>query len=414
MNTPTDPTTRRASDRMAAILPMLIIFLIAGACVAPPQDTRGRGREEAVTSEADLTPMPAARLVTATQTPTRVAADDPTPTPLVPLSEIISGGPPPDGIPPIDDPKYVPIDEADAWLAGREPVIAVDINDEVRAFPLQIMTWHEIVNTELGGEPVTVTYCPLCNTALVFDREVRGTILDFGTSGRLYKSALVMYDRQTESWWSQVLGQAIVGELTGTQLDFLPATIVSWADFKATYPDGLVLSRETGYARPYGANPYARYDQAGQRPFLFRGEIDSRLDAMERVVGVEMNGEAVAYPFGVLEEERVVADRVGGEDVVVFYYPGTTSALDSNQIAESRDVGAAAVFRPMTEAGQELTFALHDDGQIVDEQTGSAWNVLGQAISGELEGRRLKPIVHGNHFWFAWAAFNPGTRVYGG
>jgi hypothetical protein len=404
----------RTAGQSGTILSVLAVVLVVTACVGPAVDPTGRGGGAPLVSEPEVEqPLTATALPpAATQTPTNTAAANPTPTPLVPLSEIISGGPPPDGIPPIDEPKYVAISGADEWLAGREPVIAVEINGVARAFPLQIMTWHEIVNTEFGDKPVTVTYCPLCNTALVFDRELNGTVYDFGTSGRLYNSALVMYDRQTGSWWSQVLGRAIVGELTGTQLEFLPAAIVSWADFKTTYPNGLVLSRETGHQRSYGANPYARYDRPGNRPFLFRGEIDQRLDAMERVVGVELNGEAVAYPFGLLEEARVVADSVSGEDVVVFYYPGTASALDSNRIAEARDVGAAAIFHPVTQEGRELTFTADDDGDIVDEETGSTWNILGQATSGELEGHILEPVVHGNHFWFAWAAFNPETEVY--
>lgn len=268
------------------------------------------------------------------------------------------------------------------------------------------------MNDEFAGKPVTVTFCPLCNTALAFDRELNGTVYDFGTSGRLYNSALVMYDRQTGSWWSQVLGLAIVGELTGTQLTFLPAAIVSWADFKTAHPDGLVLSRETGYRRAYGANPYALYDAPGNRPFLFRGKIDPRLQAMERVVGVEFDGEAKAYPFSTLAEERAVADVVGGRDIVVLYSPGTASALDRESIADSRDIGAAAVFDPELN-GQSLIFSVDGGGQIVDEQTGSVWNILGEAISGPMEGKQLTPIVHGNHFWFAWAAFYPETSIYG-
>lgn len=337
-------------------------------------------------------------------------AAEPTPTPLVPLEDIISGGVAPDQIPPIDAPKFVDIDSADEWLEGREPVISVEVNDIAKAYPLQILTWHEIANDRFGDQPVTVTYCPLCNTALVFDREVNGTVYDFGTSGRLYNSALVMYDRQTESWWSQVMGQAIVGELTGTQLEFLPAAIVSWSDFKKTHPSGKVLSRNTGHQRPYGTNPYASYDAPGNRPFLFKGEVDTRLKAMERVVGVKINGEAKAYPFSVLAKERVVSDTVGGRDIVVFYYPGTASALDQSSIARSRDVGAAAVFAPVLE-GEKLTFSVEDDGDIVDDKTGSTWNVLGEATSGPLEGEQLTSIVHGNHFWFAWAAFNPETDI---
>ncbi|MFQ5341753.1 MAG: DUF3179 domain-containing protein [Anaerolineae bacterium] len=416
------------------LLLLVLFMLLVSACAAPAQPAGspaevqqpGPGQPEADApggeSPADSGQPPA--VVPPTQTPEAEPTAEPeegkgesadplaTPTPLVPLDEIISGGPPPDGIPPIDEPKFVTIESAAEWLTDKEPVIAIRLNGVAKAYPLQIMTWHEIVNDEFAGKPVTVTFCPLCNTALAFDRELNGTIYDFGTSGRLYNSALVMYDRQTGSWWSQVLGLAIVGELTGTQLTFLPAAIVSWADFRTAHPDGLVLSRDTGHSRPYGSNPYALYDAPGNRPFLFRGKIDPRLQAMERVVGVEMDGEAKAYPFSVLAEERAVADKVGGRDIVVFYYPGTASALDRQSIAESRDVGAAAVFDPELD-GQLLTFSVDEEGQIVDEQTGSVWNTLGEASSGLMEGKQLTPIVHGNHFWFAWAAFYPETSIYG-
>lgn len=407
---------------------LLALFLFVTACAAPASP----GQISAPQADTELTAQPAesqpeVERPRATEAPTEApeteapaesteaeedaTAAKPTPTPLVPLSEVISGGPPPDGIPPIDNPKFIAVEEVGEWLTDREPVIAVELNGVAKAYPLQIMTWHEIVNDEFGDEPVTVTFCPLCNTALVFDREVNGTVYDFGTSGRLYNSALVMYDRQTKSWWSQVMGQAIVGELTGTQLKFLPSAIVSWADFKASHPNGLVLSRETGHRRPYGANPYARYDSPGNRPFLFRGEIDPRLQAMERVVGVEFDGEAKAYSFSALAEERVVADTVGGRDIVVFYYPGTASALDQRSIADSRDVGAAAVFDPELD-GERLTFSIDEAGNVVDDQTGSTWNILGEATGGPMEGKKLTPIVHGNHFWFAWAAFNPETAVF--
>lgn len=370
-----------------------------------PTESSPQSESDDASSDPDLT------YPTSDAAQSEPASPAPTPTPLVPLDDVISGGVGPDQIPPIDDPEFVSAEEADEWLEDREPVIAVEVNDVDKAYPLQIMTWHEIVNDEFDGRPVTVTFCPLCNTALVFDREVNGTVYDFGTSGRLYNSALVMYDRQTRSWWSQVMGQAIVGELTGTQLEFLSAAIVSWGDFKTAHPNGQVLSRDTGYRRSYGVNPYARYDSPGSRPFLFKGEIDQRLDAMERVVGVEVNGDAKAYPFSVLADERVVRDTVGGRDVVVFYYSGTASALDQQNIAQSRDVGAAAVFEPALD-GDKLTFDVDEEGNIVDEQTGSIWNILGEATSGPLEGEALTPVVHGNHFWFAWAAFNPETEIF--
>jgi hypothetical protein len=259
--------------------------------------------------------------------------------------------------------------------------------------------------------PVVVTFCPLCNTAIAFERTLDGQVLDFGTTGRLRFSNLIMYDRQTETWWQQATGEAIVGELTGRQLKFIPAAIISWADFKAAHPNGKVLSRETGYRRPYGQNPYAGYDSVNLQPFLYKGpRTPDVLPPMARVITLDLNGEAVAYPYDVLQQVRVVNDTVGGVPVVVFWTPGTASALDSAAIAQGRDVGAANAFSRELD-GQLLTFRLDGD-RITDEQTGSEWNVLGEAISGELEGRQLTPVVSINHFWFSWAAFRPETRIY--
>lgn len=329
----------------------------------------------------------------------------------VPYSEILSGGPPKDGIPAIDEPKFISVDEADAWLKPQEPVILLQIGDNARAYPLQILMWHEIVNDTVGGVPVTVTFCPLCNTGIAFDRTLDGQVLGFGTTGRLRFSNLIMYDRQTESWWQQATGEAIVGELTGRKLTLLAASIISWADFKAAHPDGTVLSRDTGYSRAYGQNPYVGYDDVNQSPFLYVGpETPDVLPAMARVVTVDLNGEAVAYPYEVLQKVHVVNDAVGGTPVVVFWVPGTASALDAGTLAAGRDVGTAVAFSRELE-GQTLTFRF-DGGRITDEQTGSEWDVLGRGVSGELAGRELTPVVTINHFWFSWAAFKPETRVY--
>ena len=230
-------------------------------------------------------------------------------------------------------------------------------------------------------------------------------------SGFLRNSDLVMFDRQTDSWWQQLTGEAVVGELTGALLEVAPSSTVSWEDFKATYPEGRVLSRDPGFGFDYGFNPYVGYD-SDETPFLFSGELDDRLSPIERVVAVELNGEAVAYPFSLLEEERVVHDTVGGESIVVFLQPGTASALAEQNIAEARDVGASGVFLPEA-AGRTLTFRADADG-FVDDETGSRWNVLGKAVEGPLAGEELTPIVHGDHFWFAWAAFKPETRVFDG
>ena len=301
----------------------------------------------------------------------------------VPYREIRSGGVGRDGIPPIDDPAFVSVSDAGAWLADAEPVIALEVSGQAKAYPLQILLWHEIVNDDLAGLPVTVTYCPLCNSAVVFDRTLNGTVHDFGVSGNLRNSDLVMWDRQTQSWWQQLTGEAIAGELAGAQLRFVPAQIVSWAAFAREFPDGTVLDRP-GRGRPYGDNPYPFYDDLGSYPFLFDGQADPRLPPKERVAAVEINGEAAAFPYPLLGQKRVVHAVVGGEDIVVFFDFGTASALGRRSIADAADVGATGVFRPVLN-GQQLTFVF-DGNSIADEGTDSTWNVLGRAVEGPLAG----------------------------
>lgn len=325
-------------------------------------------------------------------------------------AEIISGGVPRDGIPPIDTPIFESLEDAGRWLQPQSPVIAFELDGEARAYPLAILTRHEIVNDTVAGIPVAVTFCPLCNSAIVFRRTVDGQTLRFGVSGMLRNSDLIMWDDQTQSWWQQFTGEGIVGEYTGTQLELLPSLIVGFGEFAAQYPEGVVLSRDSGFGDVYGDNPYTNYDSSSQ-PFLFRGEVDDRLFATERVLAGIIGGEPIAYPFTVLSEQRVINDTVSGEAVAAFWQPGTTSALDSRVIDESRDVGMAALYSRDLD-GRVLTFALDDDGAIRDEQTGSTWNVFGTAIEGELADSQLRQLLAAPHFWFAWAAFQPETAVH--
>ncbi|MGH2714408.1 MAG: DUF3179 domain-containing protein [Thermoleophilaceae bacterium] len=327
----------------------------------------------------------------------------------VPLSEFQSGGPPRDGIPPVDEPKPTSQADADEWLSAREPVLAVELGDRVRAYPLQILVWHEIVNDTLGGRPIAVTYCPLCNSSLVFDRRVGGRTLTFGTTGNLRRSDLVMWDRQTESWWQQLSAEAVVGELTGTNLKVLPSQTLSWADFKRIHPGGDVLSRDTGVERDYGSNPYAGYDQPDSEPFLFDGETDDRLPPKERVVAIFAEDETVVVPFSRLVREPVVETEAGGRPVVVFYKRGVVSPLDAPSIEGSRDVGTAAAFDPRLD-GRRLSFERRAGG-FVDRETGSRWDIAGRAVAGELAGERLEPVRHDQQFWFALAAFVPDARI---
>ncbi len=354
---------------------------------------------------------------------------DPAPRSLVPLSDIRSGGPPPDGIPPIDDPKFVSVRSADEWLDAKEPVLSLIHEGETRVYPLQILTWHEIVNDSVAGDPITVTFCPLCNSGIAFDRRVETTddakrfidrdlgVLDFGTSGRLYRSNLVMYDRQTKSLWIQFTGRAVAGPFMGTELRTIPVQMVSWREVKRSHPDARVLSRDTGNTRDYGRNPYAGYDDIGSAPFLFDGEADDRLAPMERVVAVRIDEQTKAYRYrslvdGAADGRAVVDDEVGGRRIVVFYQSGTSSALDETSIADSRDVGATGVFEPGID-GRRLSFEAVDGG-FRDLQSGSTWNLLGEAVSGELKGSRLEPVVHDDTFWFVWATFRPETTIWTG
>ncbi len=330
---------------------------------------------------------------------------------VVDLKEIISGGPPKDGIPAIDKPKFVSVQEAAKWLDPREPVIVVTVSGEARAYPLQILIWHEIVNDIVGDVPLSVTFCPLCNASLVFDRRANGRVLDFGTTGRLRKSDLVMYDRQTQSWWQQLTGQGIVGELAGTELTQVPASIVAFEDFQKSYPEGRVLSRETGHFRPYGKNPYRGYDRIGDQPFLFTDPVDPRLPAMERVINVTVRGKHKVYPFSLFRDQPVINDKVNDLTVVIFSHQRTLSVLDQEEIARSREIPAATAYE-RTLDGRVLGFELRD-GKIFDRETGSQWDLFGRAIGGSLKGQRLKSVNSGVHFAFAWLAFNPDSEIHG-
>lgn len=237
----------------------------------------------------------------------------------VPFDEIVGGGPPKDGIPAIDAPRFTSVEAADDWLDDRELVMVVEHTGIVHAYPIQILIYHEIVNDRIGDMSIAVTYCPLCNTAIAFDRRFDGRVLDFGTTGKLRHSDLVMYDRQTETWWQQASGEGLVGVYAGHELTFVPSRMLDWRTVRRLHPSARVLSRETGYNRSYGNNPYVLYDRSSSPyPRFFRAEKDDRLPAMERVVAIRHGEASVAYPFSELEQARVVNDEINGIPVVVF------------------------------------------------------------------------------------------------
>ncbi len=326
----------------------------------------------------------------------------------VPLTEFASGGPPRDGIPPIDDPKFVSVREADKFLDDKEPVIVVEAGNKARAYPIQILTWHELANDKFADRPILISYCPLCDSALVFDRRVDGKTLTFGTTGNLRKSNLVMWDRQTESWWSQIGGEALVGDLTGKKLKQIPSQTLAWTDYKKRFPKSEVLSRDTGARRNYGSNPYVGYDDPGNKETRGVGS-DSRLPAKERVAAVRKGKETVVVPFSALRKKPVLNAKIGDTPIVVFFKRGVKSALDSSDIKDSREVGTAAVFDRRLD-DKVLSFK-DSGGKFVDRETNSVWDITGKSVSGPLKGKKLKKVPSDNHLWFAVAAFFKDPKI---
>ena len=269
----------------------------------------------------------------------------------VDYSEIMSGGPPKDGIPSIDNPRFVALADLKD-VAGTEPVIGFSYKGDARAYPLRVLIWHEIVNDMVGGLPITVTYCPLCNSAIVFDRRLDGRVLDFGTTGKLRRSDLVMYDRQTESWWQQFIGEGIVGEMTGKRLKMLPARVESLDNFRKRFKTAKVLVPNNASMRPYGRNPYAGYDSAS-RPFLYRGDYPKGIEPMAYVVAV---GEP-AWPLDLIRKQKIVTSG----DLRLSWAAGQNSALDAGMIGSGRDLGNVVVQKKGSDgwedAVHDLTFA---------------------------------------------------------
>tara|TARA_R110002095_G_scaffold29520_1_gene29151 strand:+ start:1471 stop:2319 length:849 start_codon:yes stop_codon:yes gene_type:complete len=277
----------------------------------------------------------------------------------VELTEIQSGGPPKDGIPAIDAPTFIAVSN-ETRLADAEPVLSLAMGGEVKAWPIRYLMWHEIVNDSLGGTPIAVTFCPLCNTGMIFDRRLNGETLSFGVTGLLRKSDLVMYDRQSESWWQQAVGEGIVGKYTGAQLAQLPAIMESWGEYRARAPQGLVMD-EPPYRRDYGSNPYRGYDSLA-RPFLYDGEDPPfGINPLARVVRVGTR----AWP---LERLRRVGE-VTEQGVTLRWVAGQVSALDTGEIAAGKEVGTVRV----TDAqGRDVAYdmpfafafnAFHPDGE---------------------------------------------------
>lgn len=274
----------------------------------------------------------------------------------IPVDEIMSGGPPRDGIPALIDPRFESVRQAELWMRPEDRLLALEIGSEAKAYPLRILNWHELVNDRIDDRAVLVTYCPLCGTGMAFDPVVRGQRRIFGVSGLLYNSDVLMYDRGTESLWSQIARRAVTGPLLGSTLELLPLVHTTWGRWRREHPDGLVLSRGTGHERDYDRDPYLTYasDPGALFPVSHR---DPRLPEKELVLGVEREGAVTAFPLSALEGgPRPVRARVGREDVFVYWF---------------RD----------------------------------SWT----AFATDTKGRRIPATIA---YWFAWSAFHPDTHVW--
>lgn len=314
---------------------------------------------------------------------------------IVPLDQVISGGPSKDGIPSIDKPQFISASEAEAFLKEDDLVLGIELNGDAKAYPRRILVWHEIVNDVVGGVPVVVTYCPLCYTGAAFERVLDGEVIEFGVSGKLYNSDLVMYDRKTDSYWSQIMGRAIVGELAGQSLKRLPLDTLEWKNWKKLHPETKVLSTNTGFNRNYNVDPYSGY--YGNDFVMFPLEnLDQRLHPKTVVYGVAIEGEAKAYPADEVKKMGgVVNDIVGGTPIVVLHHPeaNTVKIYARTVLGEILELEAA-------------------NGVLVDKSSGSRWSYDGEGLSEQYAGVQLTEVISPPNFWFAWAAFHPETDLF--
>ena len=312
---------------------------------------------------------------------------------LIPLDKIKGGGPPKDGIPSIDNPVFATVSDSQ-FMSNSDTVIGLEINGQAKAYPLFILVWHEIVNDKVGGLPVSVTYCPLCYTNQVFERIIDGQEVEFGTSGKLYNSNLLMYDRLTESYWSQALGLAVKGELTGYQLELVPFDVITWGDWKALHPKTLVLTTDTGHLRSYATDPYGNYYTEPR--IMFPVEYsDDRIHPKEIIIGFNLDEIYKAYKQNDIESQIVINDTVGDTSIMLV------SLYSENSRAFERVID------------EEVLDFEYTNGKLVDAQTNSEWNYDGLAISGQYEGKQLERLPIEPGFWFEWVAFHPQTLVYG-
>ena len=321
--------------------------------------------------------------------------------------------------PTIHYPGFIDVGSAMSHFTPNEPAIVVEVNGNAKAYPLGMLTMHEIVNDTIGGMKILPTFCPLCNSSIVYNREVviNGSPLqlEFEVSGMLRNSDMVMYDTKTETLWQQLTGTGIVGEYMDILLEVVPSLVISIREFRDRYPNGQVLSPLNGSRAEgrYGTNPYAGYDDPSGKPyerFFSHTELSTILDPMERVLDLEVSGARRVYPFSILKQHVVVNDTVGGTPVLLMFSDSTLSVLDNQSIKDSRAVGSVVAFSPIIDG-----IARHFEwlqGAFRDTETRSVWSITGLCMSGEMLGTQLEILPHRNHFAFAVLAFYPNVEVY--
>lgn len=399
---------------MKAVLLLLAVVLVAAACTSTASSPVSSDPSPTPESESSLADTP---------TPTPVRESSPalphitvvdTSKASVPLDRIIfdtfDGGSVRltnatdelllrlrNAIPPLNNPKYDPADSV-TYLKPDALVIGYSAGNEHYAYPFQILNFHEFVNDELGGVPVLVSYCPLCRSGIVFDRRVEGRTLTFGNTSALYESNAVAFDNETGSYWFQAAGEAIVGPLTGARLKPLPSVVTTWAEWKTLHPDTLVLSADTGLRARYDIDPFDGLDdRIEDRGFVFpvsEEHQDTRLPLADHVLAVKVDGMAKAYPLDTLGD-AVVNDTLNSQAIVIFSLASGPS-------------GAAYL---STLDGQKLTFSFRD-GRYVDDETGSTWNLAGEATAGPMLGVMLEPVPTLFSFWFTVSTIYPEIEIY--
>jgi hypothetical protein len=314
---------------------------------------------------------------------------------LIPPNLIFDAGTSAESMPSIDDAKYESVASADTELADEVHGVILAIGNTARFYSYQIMNLHEVVNETIGDQKIAITHCSLCRSSLIFNRELNGQELNFEISGQVYNNNTLLRDRETGSLWLQATGLAVSGELIGSQLEIIPAPVMTWKSFKESFPVAEALSTDTGFERDSTRHPYLGYDGSDIIYFPLNS-TDNRIVKKWIVNGVTMNGEYLAFSEKVIAGSRVQHDIVGGEEVVALF--DLTTEVTS-------------VFKPYDSEGNILTLSYDFEEELITDETGSTWTAYGLAIDGPLAGTRLEQIAAPDMFWFCWSALHPDTGL---